>query len=192
MAVDALRIVDVADDVTATQILGITIIQAEEFDRNAAGFGHAWDVYSDVNLGDGNFSGQTGGAVSPEYLQLLDDSGSDSSFFFAQPNAPYVDYAIEALTTGPHDLDLHLSSLAGSSNSVWAEVIGVAPLDTQGLTVSNDGTALMVFSNTSGNFEFEDAGIWNIEVPGVYTIRVWARESGVALDSLRFIEPLPS
>ena len=194
-AVDALRLAKLDD--AARVISGISQWEAEDFERRnagpAGGAAHDWFIVDDETAGVGAFTGASGSSSPEDYLQALTSATQSNSFgnnAFA-PAGPFVEYDVNIQTAGEYNLDLRAAGLNGNSDSLWVEVVGPSVVlnDAEGRTQT--AGALLIPTNSTAAFEWLDAGKWNLQV-GDYTIRVYMRESGTALDALRMIEPLPT
>jgi hypothetical protein len=157
-------------------------IEAAAFHAQTSGNGHQWTARSADANGVGGLSGSSGG-----FVQALNTAGADSSTANVNPGTPYVDYVVAVPTAGRYSLDVRAAGRSGSS-SLFARVLDTYAVDVQGLGVNS--SALLVNATTSGAFEWRDAGVWNLPA-GNQTIRVWMRESGVALDALRLEAEAP-
>jgi len=155
------------------------IIEAETFQTRQFAQGHQWWIVDAERASVGTYFGATGPAA--DFVQSLSTQGFDTTTDINLPNGPYVDYTIDVTTAGRYDLDLRVSGRSGGS-SVFVRVVDAYAADTQGLGINS--SALIVQSNTSGFFAWQDAGIWQLPA-GRQTIRVWMRESGTSLDALR-------
>ncbi len=158
-------------------------IEAAGFQAKTGGNGHQWmSLAVDANT-VGGLSGSSGGLV-----QALSDAGADTTTSNINPAAPYVDYVVSVPAAGRYTLDLRMAGRAGSS-SLFARVVDAYAVDVQGLGVNS--SALLVNASTTGAFEWRDAGVWSLPA-GNQTIRLWMRESGVAVDALRLEAETPA
>lgn len=163
------------------EVGGRIVAEAEDFHALTSGSGLAW-----VESASG-FSAARGGA----FLRALPDSPAGT---LAWNTGPTVDYLVQIQTPGLYRLWLRWDGTDGASDSIFAGLLQLAdgaggvpdwyedtghigsdfslePWD--GLGGAEQNTA-----NASQN-----PMTWNIATPGVYTLRVVAREDGVALDS---------
>lgn len=159
------------------------ILQAEAFQARQTAQGHQWWVVDAERASVGTYFDASGPAA--DFVQSLSTAGADTPTDINVPNGPYVDYAIDVPAAGRYDLDLRMSGRSGG-RSVFARVVDAYAVDTQGMGVNT--SALVVPSNTTGFFVWQDAGVWQLPA-GRQTIRVWMRESGTSLDALR-VTPL--
>ncbi len=156
-------------------------IPAEGFARRSEGSGHRWWLVDRETPGVGNLTGSPPTATG--YLQLLTLAGQDSpQGSVAVPNAPAVEYDLQVSAAGSYGLQLSVTGLSSASDSLWVEVPTGGLQDPAGNVAA--GGALRIETNASGQFEWRDAGLWQL-APGTHRIRVSMRESGVALAALR-------
>lgn len=185
------RIVGAAVDLGAweagvTLVDGVTVLQAESFTNRTDGASHRWWAVDAESPGVGTFSDATG--LGAGFLQALTLAEADDSSANLSPDDPSVEFPIHVSEAGAVTLDVRAAGLSGASDSLWLSVPGAVLADAQGLTVS--GGAVRVVTNSTGVFQWLDAGVWNLAA-GDHTVRVSMRESGTALDALQ-LELAPS
>ena len=160
---------------------GRVAAEAEDVHLLTAGSGVAWNELTS------GFAGARGGA----FLRALPDAPSGVMTWTAGPAA---DYLIQIQTPGTYRLWLRWDGTDGASDSIFAGILQLADgaggvpdwyedtdhISSDFRTVPWDG---------SGGAEQSDATAaqnpmtWTITTPGLYTLRIVAREDGVALDS---------
>ena len=166
-----------------TQISGQTTIQSEDAHGRVNSASHRWWIVDAESSGAGSFTGATG--ANSDYLQALTNAGADDGFGNVSPNTPTASFQIQTLAAGNFDLDLRAAGLSGTSDSIWVTIEGATLSNAEGLTQS--GGSLLLPTNTTGAFAWQDAGVWNMAA-GVFTVKISMRESGAAFDAIR-LEP---
>ena len=184
-AIDALKVTPFQPP---TVVNGLTVFQAEDVTFRTEGAGHKWWNVDDESSGVGTFQLATG--TDGNYLQALSTVGVDTSFANVEPAAPSAVYDLEVNETGVFDLDLRAAGISVSADSVWVSIDGALITDAESNDLSSDGASLRINTNATGEFEWLDAGRWNLNA-GVHSVRVSMRESGAALDALRVTPPAP-
>jgi hypothetical protein len=178
-AVDALQLQEIGPPVPATAAFALGAFQAETFHRRETGTGHQWWVVDAERSASGVFRGASG--PSNDFLQALSTSGADSSQLNPSSAAPYVEYDIDIPQAGRYTLELNLAGKSGG-NSLWARFLTGSLGSALGRPTS--GGALQVDSDTSANFTWLTAGLWDLPA-GTVTLRIGMRASGTALDAIR-------
>jgi hypothetical protein len=194
---------------------GVVAMEAEYFSNRAADAqGRRWQVVPYEGAGFPSFANPSNGS----YLQLSETTGGTFTGpnFGGGPgvsgNRAYVDYDIAISTLGVYQLYLRVDGYDGNSDTLYASILQLA--DGSGGTTADwyrynmgpgGGDANFATIPWRGNAGFErtDAGAnnpmldqaatWNITAAGTYTIRIFMREDGIALDKLVFqLSSLPA
>jgi hypothetical protein len=103
------------------------------------------------------------------------------------------DFTVTDANKGLYDLDVRAAGLDGDSDSFWVQVLReTSPGTWEPVTASitdnllaGNNESLAVFTSVDGVFGWLDAGLWNL-TGGRYRVQITMRESGVAIDEIRF------
>ncbi len=163
------------------EVAGRVTAEAEDVHALAAGSGVAW---SEDTSG---IAGARGGA----FLRVLPDSPSG---FMAWTNGPVADYLIQIQTPGNYRLWLRWDGTDMASDSIYAGILELADggggvpdwyEDSDHRSVDFSAVSWDGSGGAEQNTFTSDQNpmTWNISTPGFYTLRIVAREDGVALDS---------
>jgi len=178
---------------------GQAVIEAENFTaRTPNPTGTSWVIKPTENSGTSGADGGPGvaNARGGEYLQTLPDLSVGSGGYL---NPPSATYQVQISTPGTYRLFLRWecnTADAGGSDSFFADVVelkdgtGGSIADWYEFQHAVDGNfATVPWDGTGGN-EQNGAGItgtnavWTFPTPGIYTVRLTERETGVAVDAL--------
>ena len=160
---------------------GRVAAEAEDVHLLTAGSGVAWNELTS------GFAGARGGA----FLRALPDAPSGVMTWTAGPAA---DYLIQIQTPGTYRLWLRWDGTDGASDSIFAGILQLADgaggvpdwyedtdhISSDFRTVPWDGLGGAEQSDATAA---QNPMTWTITTPGLYTLRIVAREDGVALDS---------
>ncbi|MEW6157779.1 MAG: hypothetical protein AB1813_10120, partial [Verrucomicrobiota bacterium] len=178
-------------------ISNFTVVQAENFKTNTSGNGHQWALVTPTTAGPGGFiSGGTG-----NYLQALTDGRLDSDAVnqitratentTLVPVKPWFEIEIDVPTDGIYDLDILAAGISDSSDSLWFEIAsaaGVSLVDAENILSSNQQSLrIQTRSSAADGFQWTNAGLWSLKA-GKQIVRVMMRESGAAVDAIRFAQ----
>ncbi|MBK8090413.1 MAG: PQQ-dependent sugar dehydrogenase [Verrucomicrobiaceae bacterium] len=182
--------------------------QAEDYHAKAAGNGDEWlEAPTNAVVPAGvTFENATG--AGGLLMQAQPDNGPGSVPFSGAGSGPSIDYYVQFTTPGTYRLYLRWDGHDGASDSIYAGIVELA--DGVGGTHADwhedyaHTTAEFGQQNWDGSGEAEvnvvtpaqNAMVFSIPSSGIYTLRVVAREDGVALDSFRLqlasmIDPNP-
>jgi hypothetical protein len=130
------------------------------------------------------------------YVQIPDGQGGSSPAVTSRA----ITYQFEVTQAGTYEFFPRWTGWDGGSDSIFADIVQLK--DGTGGTIADfyefTGGGNSDFSSpawhTSGGFETNSGGVpgsspaasWNFAVPGVYTLRINAREDGAALDAFVF------
>jgi hypothetical protein len=158
---------------------------------------HGWKIVPTEDAGESTYIDARGN----QYVQVLPNTGDNANVPERVQNPPWADFYVEITTPGVYSLWLRWGGYSGDSDSMYASIVelkdgfGGANADWYrfGRNI-NDATAGDNSFNRGwdGNGGFEsnsgDAGgvptVWNIQSPGIYTIRLTMREDAAAVDTI--------
>lgn len=163
------------------EIGGRVAAEAEDVHLLTAGSGVTWNELTS------GFAGARGGA----FLRALPDAPSGVMIWTAGPAA---DYLIQIQTPGTYRLWLRWDGSDGAADSIFAGILQLADgaggvpdwyedtdhISSDFRTVPWDGLGGAEQSSATAS---QNPMTWTITTPGTYTLRIVAREDGVALDS---------
>ena len=183
---------------TYREAAGRVVIEAEHFDsRTTNSADHAFLVVPTEDPGNpGGFINARGGL----YLQVLPDSGAGPTTGLGGAGIePSANFKVHIDNPGYYQLYLRWGGWDGSSDSVYARVLGISD-DVGGILPDWYRYARTLNSANDFNggwhglagFERTDAGggdvpaVWYLAAAGDYTIQLSQREDGAAIDALIF------
>jgi hypothetical protein len=141
---------------------GQVVIDAERFSRQAGNTGtHGWQPVT-------NLTGYTGTSA----VQALPNNGTRTT----DATGPRLMYFIKFNTPGTYYIAGRGSGAGSSDDSVYIGVDGVALTPFSGYGLTN--------WTTSFSWQESSSGFFSVPAAGIYTLYVWMREDGTALDKL--------
>jgi hypothetical protein len=172
----------------------VFVIEAENY-TSRVGFGTTdnWLVVPTESAGVGVSATNARGG---RWVQSLPDNEAGGG---GQNAPPYIDYQINVTDPGTYRLYLRWDgnvAKAGNADSIYAGIVelqdGVGGANPDWFLFSHtvDGNFSTTPWDSNGGREQTGAGVspgsapaFNITAPGVYTVRIWQREDGAAVDS---------
>ena len=158
---------------------------------------HGWKIVPAEDPGDQAFVNARGNS----YLQVLPNTGDNANVPERVQNPPWADYYVEITTPGVYRLWLRWGGYSGDSDSMYAAIVELkdglggthADWYRYGRSINDVAAGDNDFNRGwDGNGGFEsnsgDAGgvptTWNIQHPGIYTVRLTMREDAAAVDTI--------
>ena len=122
------------------------------------------------------------------FLQLSDAGGPQGEGVFTTPGAagPYVDYRVQISSTGTYELYARWDSPGTLHNSFYARVLNSSNVQVGSLVTFNGGATDNIDRDFATDPWDDINALFAIGLPGLYTIRIHAREDGAAIDTLVF------
>lgn len=158
---------------------------------------HRWTIVPTEDAGDQTFVNARGN----QYVQVLPNTGDNASVPERVQNPPWTDYYVEITTSGVYRLWLRWGGYSGDSDSMYAAIVELkdgfggthADWYRYGRSINDVALGDNDFNRGwDGNGGYEsnsgDAGgvptTWNIQHPGIYTVRLTMREDAAAVDTI--------
>ena len=177
---------------------GVVTGEAENYHAKAAGNGDEWlEAPTNAIVPTGvTFENSSGGL----FMQAQPDNGPGSVPFSGAGSGPSISYYVQFAVPGTYRLYLRWDGHDGSSDSIYAGIVeladGAGPnadywVDssvTNSHITSNFGTHGwdgLGQAETNTGTATQNAMTFTIPSSGIYTLRIVAREDGVALDRFR-------
>ncbi|NNU15676.1 hypothetical protein HK107_05010 [Parvularcula sp. ZS-1/3] len=170
---------------------GEFVINAENFTSRETAIGR----------GDGLVNEWVAGTGALEGFMVWEEDGVDDFFADASPGsrtdlyrdpsdvlayAPRIDYRVQVNTPGRYYVNVRGIGVAPAGDSIHVGFDGNVLTGTGGVQIPNGG-GWGTRDTLSGARVFVD-----IAAPGIYTLNIWGREDGTAIDGIQFIEGDPS
>jgi lysophospholipase L1-like esterase len=140
-------------------------MEAEHYQANVSVGNYAWMPVTN--------SGYSGSGA----LQILPDDGPSPSIAGAGPR---LDYQVQFTTTGTHYIWIRALSHSFASDSLHVGLDGATASAKYMIALNQDGHT-WAWSNETPTGA---VGTLTVASPGVHTVNVWMRESGIVLDKL--------
>ncbi len=141
---------------------GQVVIDAEKFSRQSGNTGtHGWQPVT-------NLTGYTGTSV----MHALPNTGSRS----VDSTGPRLMYFVKFTTPGTYYIAGRGYAADANSDSVYVGVDGVALTPYSGVGLTS--------WTTTFTWQEHSSGFFSVPAAGIYTLYVWMREDGVALDKI--------
>jgi len=173
---------------------GRVVFEAERFSSRTAGPNHEWLVVPEEAPGDpfefANYRGEG-------YAQILPELGLGG----VPLEPPFADYTVGITTAGEYQLHVRWDGSSSVNDSLYASIVELKDGDGGSVAdwyrysrdqLSPDGDFATSPWQGEAGFELTNVAggdvdaVWNIDTPGVYTIRLDLREDGAAVDALVF------
>jgi len=104
-------------------------------------------------------------------------------------HSPRMDIQVEVRNTGTYYINVRGFGTNGTSDSVHIGIDGTRITDNGGVNLPVYGGALPANIGWGSNSTFGGAEVQvDILTPGIYTINIWGREDGVAIDRVEFTD----
>lgn len=174
-----------------TESGGAVVIEAEGFSSRTAVDLPDGPVDADPDqwmIVPGEFAGSEPFAnARGDFLQVSDAGGINGEGNFSDPTGigPFVDYNVIFSTVGDYELYVRWDSPGSANNSFYSMLLD--PLDVlTGSVYTFTGFGTFMDQDFATSPWGDADATYTIAAPGEYTIRLAAREDGVAIDTLAF------